>query len=172
MYNYESFMSNLDPFQVATNTLDENLYKMMNLKGSSNNNMPNNIDFKETKNMAMPSLFTPAVAYDNGNLFTNLYQQYRNYQPVNLTPRSDKDRLLLELNRFAFAAHELNLYLDVHPNDNSMITLFNDYREKADKLEREFEKKYGPLSIDSNSLNQSPFVWEKDVWPWEESYYV
>ncbi len=119
------------------------------------------------RNNTMPSLFTPAVGFDNGNMFSNLYSPYKNYKPANVSANNDRESLMRELGRISFAAHELNLYLDLHPEDSSMITLFNDYREQANQLMREYDQKFGPLTISSNSLNQTPFMWEKDVWPWE-----
>ena len=67
----------------------------------------------------------------------------------------------------AFAAHELNLYLDINPDNNSLLTLFNDYRERANALKEEYEANYGPISISSNVLINQPFLWEETSWPWE-----
>ncbi len=133
----------------------------------SENDWYKNISRNTNQTNMMPSLFTPEEGYNKGNLFANLYSQYKNYKPAVLTASNEKDRLFLNYAQNAFAAHELNLYLDLHPNDTSMITLFNDYREKADQLMKEYESKYGPLNISSNSLNQTPFVWEQETWPWE-----
>ena len=72
----------------------------------------------------------------------------------------------------AFAAHEINLYLDLNPDDVSMITLFNDYRKKANELRTQYESKYGPLNLASDSLDQTPFMWEKNTWPWEARFNV
>lgn len=119
------------------------------------------------RNATMPSLFTPAQGLDYGNMFSNLYQPYKNYKPANVPANNEREALMRELGRISFAAHELNLYLDLHPEDNSMISLFNDYREKANQLMREYDQKFGPLMINSNSLNQTPFMWEKDIFPWE-----
>ena len=138
-------------------------YFMNSMFKNNNNNFENN---------NMPSLFTPAVGYDNGNLFANLYDQYKNYKPVNLRAGNERDNLLLEISRNSFAAHELNLYLDLNPNDSTIITLFNDYRERADKLIREYEAKYGPMTISSDNLTESPFAWQNDIWPWEDNFYV
>ena len=34
----------------------------------------------------------------------------------------------------------------------------------------EYENKYGPLNISSNSIDdKTPFVWENEMWPWEGS---
>lgn len=123
----------------------------------------------QTKNQSQTSksLFTPQVAYDNGNLFSNIYDQYKNFKPTSLTGNDKRSRLWLELARMSFAAHEVNLYLDVYPNDSSMLTLFNDYRSRANKLAEEYENKYGPLNISNASSNEVPFSWENTTWPWE-----
>ena len=48
-----------------------------------------------------------------------------------------------------------------------MIQLFNNYRKQAQSLKEEYENKYGVISIKSESLEQSPFVWVEQPWPWE-----
>lgn len=113
-----------------------------------------------------PALYTPEEGYNKGNLFTNLYNSYKNYKPVELVPRNEQEALFLELSQNDFAAHELNLYLDLFPGDVTMLTLFNDYRKKANELTREYENKYGPLTVSSDNLS-STFLWEKQSWPWE-----
>ena len=118
-------------------------------------------------NMIASSLFTPEVAYNNGNLFSNLYSQYKSYRPTQLSANTEKEKLLLDIGRLAFAAHDLNLYLDLNPNDETMLTLFNDYRKQADSMISEYESKFGPLNISSNSLETGPFKWINSPWPWE-----
>lgn len=113
------------------------------------------------------SLYSPEEGYMKGNLFPELYDQYKNYQPVILRAKDEQSKLLLELSAVSFASHELNLYLDLHPNDESMLTLFNDYRRKANSLIDEYETKYGPITVNSDSLDASPFLWEVDAWPFE-----
>lgn len=118
-------------------------------------------------NFSRPELFSPKEGYEKGNLFSGLYSQYKNYRPANLKPRNEKESKLYELSTIAFAAHELNLYLDLHPEDQSMLALFNDYRRKSNELIKEYEEKYGPLNISSNSLEGNKFTWATDTWPWE-----
>ena len=130
-------------------------YQNMMRNSNSNNNMTGN------------SLFTPEVAYNNGNLFSNLYSEYKNYRPAQLSANTEKEKLLLDIGRLAFAAHDLNLYLDLNPNDETMLTLFNDYRKQADSMISEYESKFGPLNISSNSLETGPFKWINSPWPWE-----
>ena len=114
------------------------------------------------------SLFTPSDGYNSGNIFSNLYSQYKNYRPAQLSGNTEKEKMLLEIGRLSFAAHDLNLYLDLYPNDESMLTLFNDYRKSADELISQYEAKYGPLNVNSNSLENGPFKWINGPWPWED----
>ena len=112
------------------------------------------------------SLYNPKDGYNNGNLFVNLYSPYKDYKPVDLVPTTEQGALLLEISRNAFAAHDLNLYLDLYPNDESMLTLFNDYRKKANELIMKYEDSYGPLTVSSDTMSNS-FLWEEDSFPWE-----
>lgn len=144
MYNYNYF--------------NENWYNF------DNNDLYRNVD--------IPSLFNPTVGYDNGNLFTSLYDQYKDYTPEKLTARNEREQILLDLSRMAFAAHELKLYLDLNPDDNSTLALFNDYRERANELRKNYEAKYGILTTSSDNLDQTPFAWQAGMWPWEDDFNV
>lgn len=126
-----------------------------------------NYNLNDRDGNRMVSLYSPEEGYMKGNLFPELYDQYGNYQPVMLRAKDEQSRLLLELSAVSFASHELNLYLDLHPNDESVLALFNDYRRKSNLLMDEYETKYGPITVNSDSLNASPFLWEVDAWPFE-----
>ena len=66
---------------------------------------------------------------------------------------------MLNLNQVAFAAHDIRLYLDIHPDDKKMINLFNQFQNQANIQLNEYEKKYGPIMINSLSENNM-FSWE------------
>jgi len=117
-------------------------------------------------NQSSNNLFSPSEGFKNGNLFSNLYSGYKNYKPARLEARTERERDLLKIQEIGFAAHELNLYLDTHPEDQSMLALFNDYRNQVNELTRDYENKYGPLTINSNNMNES-FTWVENSWPWE-----
>ena len=128
-----------------------------------------NYEFYRNKGMMNSNtnnLFSPNEAYIKGNLFRNLYSQYKNYRPAQLTPRNEQEKKLYELSAVAFAAHELNLYLDLHPEDQSMFMLFSDYQKKANRLTEEYESMYGPLTINDEDMDKS-FTWAEQKWPWE-----
>lgn len=117
-------------------------------------------------NTSTSFLTNPKEGYEKGNMFNNLYDEYKGYQPQMLRPTSEQEKKLYELSAYAFAAHEMNLYLDLHPEDKSMFMLFTDYQKKANRLMEEYEAKYGPLNINSESMDKS-YTWSKDKWPWE-----
>ena len=138
------------------------------MNNGTNTNM--NTGMNATNNMSnmnTPSLTSPGEGFMRGNLFNNLYDQYKNYQPRRLNASNDRERLFNEMSENAFAAHELNLYLDLYPEDSSILTLFNDYRTRTNALKEEYENMYGPISISSDSLNNTPFLWQTMSWPWE-----
>jgi len=112
------------------------------------------------------NLLNPTDGFLKGNMFKNLYNPYKNYKPANLIPQNEQESLLYELSSVAFASHELNLYLDLHPEDQSMFTLFQDYQSKMNHLIEQYEKKYGPLTVNSKEMKSS-FEWVTKDWPWE-----
>ena len=123
---------------------------------------PNNMD----RDMNNPKFFTEKEGYLKGNMFRNLYSQYKNYEPAILRPTNEQEEMFLRLSEKEFAAHDLNLYLDLYPNDGNALDLFNKYRKEANRLMMEYEEKYGPILISSDSLNTSPFLWQTLIFPW------
>ena len=91
---------------------------------------------------------------------------------MQLESNTELGKLLLKIYQCDFALNDLSLYLDLHPDDVSMIQLFNDYRERENNLLKMYESKYGVVNTDSESLNQTPFVWATEKFPWEVNRYV
>ena len=113
------------------------------------------------------NLFSPENGYNLGNMFQDLYDQYKDYKPVQLKARNEQEKSYLELSRISFAMHEMNLYLDLHPDDQKIQKLFNDYRKMFIDLEKKYEQKYGALTTCSDSLESMPFNWSTTSFPWE-----
>ena len=101
-------------------------------------------------------------------MFKDSYIPYKNYTPQVLTPTSEQDDLFLRLSEQEFAAHDLNLYLDLNPQDGNMLETFNQYRKEANNLLNEYEARYGVINISSEALKDSPFKWEMENFPWNE----
>lgn len=113
------------------------------------------------------NLASPKEAFQKGNLFNNLYDPYKNYKYGELNATNAKEELLYNILMHKFILTELNLYLDTNPNNMEMINLYKKYLIDEKKLCNEFEKSYGPLTIDSENLGTNSWNWIKSPWPWE-----
>ena len=82
MYNYNRYMGN-DYFRDTTPS-------MLNNNQTFNNNKLN--------------LYTPEEGYNKGNLFSDLYVSYKNYQPVNLQPANEQGALLFRIIKICFCS--------------------------------------------------------------------
>ena len=111
------------------------------------------------------SLDNPQDGFEKGNIFKNLYNEYKGYQPAKLKATNEREQKLYNISAMCFAAHELNLYLDLNPNDQSAFMLFMDYERKVNNMVEEYEKMYGPLNVDSSEMKS--FTWSTNNWPWE-----
>lgn len=109
----------------------------------------------------------PYEAFIKGNLFNNLYDQYKNYQPAKLNPKDEQEYALLMVQIYDFCAHELTLYLDVNPNDQEAIRLRTEYTNLAKQALNEYESQYKALNLSSSNLAAIPWAWDTKKWPWE-----
>ena len=128
------------------------------------------LDMFETNNNSLdnnPKLFDKSEGLIKGNMFKNEFIPYKNYKEMKLTPKSSREKLLLEILENTFAIIDLNLYLDLHPNDQDMLKKFAQLVAKSVDKEMEYVKTYGPIElIDSDSTDT--FKWINDPWPWQK----
>lgn len=155
-------------------------YSYMNnyMNGTNYTQVPNNINYQNfdnntfANNFMMPSvnnneLVDPSEGLERGNLFKNLYDPYKNYKSMQLNPNSKREQLLNQILSYNFAMKDLNLYLDMNPNDTNYINLYNQYRKSKESLCNQYEKMYGPLNLMSDSLENNNWIWINSPWPWE-----
>lgn len=100
--------------------------------------------------------------FSKGNMDEELYDPYKNYKPVRL----DGNDYNVMMKAYLFAIIDLQLYLDVHPDDLETKKLFNKYVEEFNKLEKHVESKKGPLCVTSIYNTTPNWIWQKD-WPFE-----
>ncbi len=79
----------------------------------------------------------------------------------------NKNDLKLEIQRYAFAAHDMRLYLDTHPDDSNAFRLFRALNMKCQELKEAYQCKYGPLNAES-AADYDSYVWLEGPWPWEK----
>ena len=144
---------------------------MKNLKQNNNisfQQKANNYNKQYKSNMNnTPSLFNPYQGFIRGNMFEGLYDSYKIKDPYDIKPMNEQAELLTYIDSLCFACVDLNLYLDVNPNDRSAIDLFNQYRLQKEELILEYQNKFGPLLLNSDSLNTYPWAWDDRPWPWQ-----
>ena len=123
----------------------------------SYNQMPNNTN-----------LYNPYNGFIRGNMFPELYNTYKVNQPFEIKAMNEQADLLTYIDALGFATIDLNLYLDNFPDDKKALELFNQYRNLKEQYMDEYERKYGPLTLSSDSLNTFPWAWKNGPWPWEK----
>ena len=164
MNNYSDYrdyyMMNQTP---NMNDSNQNNFKPTNPSGNLNFNQCG----YDQKNVNPNQLYDPYQGFIRGNMFPDIYNTYKVKRPFDIQPMNEQAKLLTYIDSLQFAAHDLNLYLDTHPNNRDMIQLFNQYRKETEKAIQEYEKQYGPLFVMSDALNTAPWAWNQLPWPWE-----
>ena len=125
---------------------------------------------KEVRVNNNSNLFTtPQDGFLRGNMQKNTYVPYKDMTYLKPVIKDERQNMLYKLQEIAFAAHEINLYLDTHPEDKNCIMLYNKYLNEERRLNDEYERKYGPIDLsDPNGLNVTPWAWIKEPWPWNK----
>lgn len=70
---------------------------------------------------------------------------------------------MLKLSSIQFAAWELHMYLDTHPNDKYAKEKYKKYIAEYEFLLAEYEKVFGPIKQQTAKGN----AWLSDPWPWD-----
>ncbi len=159
MIEWEDEMNN-NFYEIPKDWYSELNNNFMNNGMMPNVNMPNNMVMNN-------DLANPQVALDRGNLFNSLYDPYKNYKYRPLRASNRREELLLNILKHNFALTELNLYLDVNPNDRNMINLYNRYLDNKKKLVDDYEINFGPLTLDGLNVGDNNWNWNNSPWPWE-----
>ena len=115
------------------------------------------------------NLFDPYQGFIRGNLYKNLFDPYKIQDPYEIRPMNEQAELLTYIDALCFACIDLNLFLDVYPDNKEIINLYNKYNNKKKDLKRQYEEKFGPLLLSSESLNNYPWAWNDKPWPWEKN---
>ena len=127
----------------------------------------NNLRNYQNNNYQNDNLFNPYEGLIRGNLFKNIYDPYKNQKPYTIKPMNNQAKMLTDIDSLEFALIDLNLYLDIYPDDKNTIALFNKYRNEQNELLNEYQNKYGPILLNSDALNNMTWMWDNNPWPWE-----
>ena len=142
-----------------------NNYKMTQDYYNYVNNNYNQPVYKQ--DVTKRNTFDSYNGFIRGNMFPELYNTYKLSNPYEITPMNELAELLTYIDALSFAMIDLNLYLDVNPNDREALELFNKYRIQNQEYKKQYESKYGPFLLSSDALNSYPWAWNNSPWPWE-----
>ncbi len=112
-----------------------------------------------------PNLLEPMEAFLRGNSFKNEYIPYKNLTYFKLTPKTEREKLLYRIEALAFILTDLNLYLDIHPDNKEYFEKFKKYSEEKKDLVKEYTKAYGPLTVTKDKGTK--YDWLNSPWPWD-----
>jgi spore coat protein JB len=79
---------------------------------------------------------------------------------------TERECLLKELTEQKFAAYEISLFLDTHPNDRKALDTREKYRMRYQELKDQYEEKYGMLDILAQDQDNT-WSWIKNPSPWD-----
>ena len=82
-------------------------------------------------------------------------------------PYVNNKELLYKIQKYNFAAYDMLLYLDTHPDDKKAFAMFKQLVKDYMQLRNEYETKFGPLEA-YNAANFESFNWLDSPWPWEK----
>ena len=105
-----------------------------------------------------------------GNIFTDSYDGYKNYKSKRINAYSEQQKLLLRIYELDFILNDLNLYLDIKPNDTRMFEIFKKCSLELDVLKKKYYEKYEVLELCKDTKDR--YTWISNPWPWDGGYYV
>ena len=111
------------------------------------------------------NISTTREGFLKGNMFLDMYEPYKGMTYIPLKPKNEREELMYKIMEIDFAINDLNLYLDLNPEDNTMYEKFKMYVKECMGLKDEYSKKYGPLTLDQ--VDSKEYKWEDNPWPWE-----
>lgn len=80
--------------------------------------------------------------------------------------KKEQQAMLEEIMALDFAALDLQLFLNTHPQDVQALMYFANLVAKENMLTCEYESKYGPLTANS-AVRRAPWQWINSPWPWQ-----
>lgn len=111
-------------------------------------------------------ILEPMEGFLRGNMFKDEYVPYKNLTYFKLNPINEKENMLYKIMALDFAINDLSLCLDLNPNKKEEFDLFKKYVKEKEKLTKEYENLFGPLTL--THTTSSTYNWINSPWPWEK----
>lgn len=140
-------------------------YTFLDLAGltSGMNNNYSNMNMNSNNDL---NLYSSKEGFLRGNMFRDEYKPYKYLTFVNIVPKNDREAKMFNVMQYAFAITDMNLYLDLNPNDTKAVNLLKELIRAEKDAKEEYERTYGPLEV--CDVKGNTFDWIKGPWSWED----
>lgn len=135
-------------------------FTLLNLANLTNNNMSMNFTSDNRKFLSAKEGFI------RGNIFKDEYKPYKNLTYINIEPKNDREAKLYNVMSYTQTINDMNLYLDVHPEDSNALKYLEELIKEEENAKREYVNSYGPLNICDTKGDK--FEWLDSPWPWDD----
>lgn len=133
-------------------------FTFLNLANLTNNNL--------NMNMENRNFLSAKEGFLRGNLFKNEYKSYKNLTYIDIVPKNDREAKLFNVMCYTQAINDMNLYLDVHPEDNRALKYLEELIKEEKHAKKEYIESYGPLNVCDTKGDK--FEWLDSPWPWDD----
>ena len=106
------------------------------------------------------------VVMDNTENMSNMNNQMYANENVH-AQMTQREQMLMMVQACEFALVEVGLFLNTHPEDQTALAYFKQYRELKHRAESEYTRMYGPITKDHMDNDLSTWRWIDNPWPWE-----
>ena len=112
------------------------------------------------------NLFDVYEGFNKGNMFSDMYSKYKNHV-YKMKVSNERDMLLYKIQMYNFAIKDMNLYLDIYPDDKKMLMKFHEYKKMYNEFKSKYESVYGPLCV-NDVVSEVKWTWIDNPWPWDK----
>ena len=78
-----------------------------------------------------------------------------------------KADLLRQVQMHRFAMHDLSLYLDTHPTDDTALEHFLQHKTACEQAAAAYVRRFGALKKDQVGTENGWAAWSNTPWPWD-----
>ena len=79
-----------------------------------------------------------------------------------------QQKMLREIQALEFSLVDLNLFLNTHPYCTDALALYKEYLNMLEEIRCEYERRYGPISLEGCGLGETSWDWALKPWPWHQ----
>ena len=80
---------------------------------------------------------------------------------------NNKQQLMYNIDKLSFAADDVKLFLDTHPDNTDALDYYEKIKIMRNKAVEEYTNMYGPISAYQVNVSNNSWVRNQGPWPWQ-----